>query len=165
MAKDKKPLGEGQKWMISLWSALLFLIIASPFMFKNTGWFFSKVGLKTQQGGCPNWWGLIIHAIVFALLIRVMMLIPLPGTEEYNGLASPASMARCNAAYLVADREGCNDCTHAAQICMKHPHTNKCKHAIAQCNSGCHNQAVANMTARDCDIYGHVDYYPRGCLL
>lgn len=81
MSKVQKPLNESQKWMISLWSALLFLLIASPFMFKATGWIFSEVGLQTQQGGCPNWWGLIIHAVVFAVLIRVLMLIPLPGNQ------------------------------------------------------------------------------------
>ena len=74
-------LTEANKWMISVWSALLFLLIASPFMFKVTNSIFSGLGMSTANGmGCPNWIGLILHAIVFAVLIRVMMLINLPGT-------------------------------------------------------------------------------------
>lgn len=83
MVKDNN-LNEGRKMAISLWSALLFLIIASPIMFKATGFLFSKMGLKTQQDGCPNWWGLIIHACVFVIFIRLLMLIPLPDLEKYN---------------------------------------------------------------------------------
>lgn len=77
-----KSLNEANKWIISLWSALLFLLIASPFMFKLTGTLFSKLGLKTEQNGCPNWWGLVIHTVVFAVLVRVMMVVHLPGTDE-----------------------------------------------------------------------------------
>lgn len=72
---------ETHKWIISLWSALLFLLIASPFMFKLTGSLFSLVGLETQQDGCPNLVGLCIHAFVFFLLTRLMMVVPLPGTD------------------------------------------------------------------------------------
>lgn len=78
----KKELNQFQKWVISVWSALLFLIIASPLMFSITGELFSKLGLKIQENGCPNFIGLFLHAIVFAILIRVMMLIPLPGAKE-----------------------------------------------------------------------------------
>jgi hypothetical protein len=166
-----KPLTEGQKWMISFMSALLFVLLAAPFMFKLTGGLLSKVGLRTEQGGCPNWYGLIVHAVLFAVLIRVLMLVPLIGNEGYKsttynfqrgytGLANPGSMAKCNAAYLVAEREGCGDCVHAAQTCMTHPFSSECKTAIKQCQDGCHKSAVANMTTRNCDIYGHMDYYP-----
>lgn len=81
MSKDNKPLNEVQKWMISLWSALLFLFIASPFMFKITGRLLSNIGIIIEKNGCPNLLGMIIHTLVFAVLIRVMMLIPLPGVE------------------------------------------------------------------------------------
>lgn len=74
---EKKELNELQKWIISLWSALLFLFVASPLMFKITGSLFSKLGIKIQQNGCPNITGLIIHSIIFAVIIRLMMAIPL----------------------------------------------------------------------------------------
>lgn len=79
MAEDKS-LTEGEKWMISLWSGLLFLIIASPLAYMVMGALFRALGLNIEKDGCPYISGLIIHAIVFAILIRVMMLIPLPGT-------------------------------------------------------------------------------------
>ena len=73
MAKD---LNETDKWMISVFSALIFILIASPFMFKLTGSIFASMGLTIQHDGCPNWIGIIIHSIVFAILIRLSMLIP-----------------------------------------------------------------------------------------
>ena len=81
---QEKSLTEGEKWMISLWSGLLFLIVASPFMYGFTGVIVGKIGIKTSENGCPYIIGLIIHAIVFAILIRIMMLIPLPGTGQDN---------------------------------------------------------------------------------
>jgi hypothetical protein len=155
-------LTEGQKWIISLWTAILFILIASPLMFKLTGSVFQKLGLQTQQGGCPNWWGILIHAVVFALLIRLLMWVPLPGREEYTGLASPASMIKCNTAYLYADQKNCSDCVDAAQTCMNHPFTKECKHAIQKCQNNCQDQRVTSMVSNNCNIYGHVDYTPKG---
>ena len=76
MAKCKKPISEANKWMISLWSGLLFFLIASPFMFKLTGRLLSLAGLQIEKDGCPNLIGVGIHAVVFAILVRLMMLIP-----------------------------------------------------------------------------------------
>jgi len=76
MAICKKPISEANKWMISLWSGLLFFVIASPFMFKLTGDIFSSAGLKIEKDGCANLLGVGIHAVVFAILVRLMMLIP-----------------------------------------------------------------------------------------
>lgn len=74
--ENKKSLTELQKWTISFWSALLFLVIASPFMFRLTSIPLSFLNLTTQQNGCPNITGLVIHSIVFAVLVRLMMFIP-----------------------------------------------------------------------------------------
>lgn len=76
MTLCKKTISEANKWMISLWSGLLFFLIASPFMFKLTGGIFSSAGLKIQKDGCPNLLGVGIHALVFTILVRLMMLIP-----------------------------------------------------------------------------------------
>lgn len=84
MAEDKS-LTEGEKWMISLWSGLLFLIIASPLAYGLLGSLFAGVfGINIEKDGCPYITALIIHAIIFAILIRVMMLIKLPGTGYNN---------------------------------------------------------------------------------
>ena len=74
-------VSESQKWMISFWSALLFLLIASPFMYRLTNKITSLVGFETSSNGCPNIYGLILHTLVFALLVRLMMVIPLPYTK------------------------------------------------------------------------------------
>ena len=79
-------LNESQKIMVSVWSALLFLLIASPFMFKLTGQLFSQVGLSTHSRGCPKMTGLVIHAVVFGLLVRLMMTVPVPETPELDFL-------------------------------------------------------------------------------
>jgi len=71
-----KDLTERQKWMISIWSALLFLLISSPFMYNVTNSLTSTIGFLTSSNGCPNIHGLVLHAVVFAILIRVLMLIP-----------------------------------------------------------------------------------------
>lgn len=114
---DKDKISGKTKWVISLWSGLVFLIIASSIMYRITGSVFGIFGLKIQNNGCPNWIGLLIHSVVFIILIRVMMEIPIPGTEEtfcpsnfhkgYTGLVNPASMVACNRAQLYAMEQGC----------------------------------------------------------
>ena len=71
-------LDEAQKWIIGLYCGLLFLLIASPFMYKLTNKLTKLVGWTSSVNGCPNIGGLILHAVVFVILIRVIMLIPKP---------------------------------------------------------------------------------------
>ena len=75
-----KSLNDNGKWMISAYTALLFLLIASPFMFKLVNSLTSMVGVKTcDSRGCPNMTGLVLHAVVFGVLVRFMMDIKLLG--------------------------------------------------------------------------------------
>jgi hypothetical protein len=77
---DNEKLTDSKKWVISLYTALLFLLIASPFMFKLVNSITSLAGVSiANYQGCPNMIGLVLHAIVFALLVRAMMLVKLPG--------------------------------------------------------------------------------------
>ena len=69
-------LDEGQKWIVILYCVLLFLIISSPFMYNLTNFVTELVGWETSSYGCPNTGGLILHAIVFGLLVRLLMFIP-----------------------------------------------------------------------------------------
>lgn len=69
-------LTEGEKWIISVWSAIMFVILSSPAAFKLTGKLTDKAGWKTSEDGCPNWWGIALHAVVFMVLVRLSMLIP-----------------------------------------------------------------------------------------
>lgn len=65
-----------EKAKYSLYSALVFLLIASPFMYRATssvlgGWIASKQGLPTVAG-------LLLHTVVFALILFGLMYLPLP---------------------------------------------------------------------------------------
>ena len=64
-----------QKAKYSLYSAIVFFIIASPFMYRLTSsvlgnWIASKQGYPTMSG-------LILHTIVFGLILFGMMYLPL----------------------------------------------------------------------------------------
>ena len=72
-----KPLTEQSKWYISAISSLIFLVIASPFMFELTSHFFDLLGIETEVNGNPNWLGLLIHSVLFGILIRLSMFIPI----------------------------------------------------------------------------------------
>lgn len=62
------------KWMAAVIAAVLFFIIASPFLFSVTNSLTSLVGLHTVgETGCPNLGGLILHTIVFIVIIRILM--------------------------------------------------------------------------------------------
>ena len=64
-----------QKWGLSFIYGLLFLLIASPFMYKLTGKATSSFNFTTSTNGCPNVSGLILHSVVFFLLVRIIMCI------------------------------------------------------------------------------------------
>lgn len=73
MSKTCKCASNKDKWLISFYSALIFALIASPFMFKITGQLTNMVGLETSINGCPNAYGLVLHLIVFMLIVRLSM--------------------------------------------------------------------------------------------
>jgi len=61
------------KAKISLFSALIFLIVASPFMYNVTSYVFGK---SIANLGCPTMQGLFLHTIVFGLIVFGTMFIP-----------------------------------------------------------------------------------------
>jgi hypothetical protein len=69
-------LSARNKWLVSLLSAALFMVVASPMMYKITNKLTSPLGLKTSSNGCPNLGGLILHGVVFLLLTQLLMFIP-----------------------------------------------------------------------------------------
>jgi hypothetical protein len=70
--KQCKDLGESQKWLISLYIVIIFMVVGAPFMYKLTNYIFKG----SSSNGCPNFWGLILHGIVFGLLVRAAMFLP-----------------------------------------------------------------------------------------
>lgn len=76
-------LSEKDKWMISFYTALVFLVIANPLTFRLVNFVFKGIGFPiANDKGCPNGWGLILHGIVFFFLIRLMMVVHLPGIKN-----------------------------------------------------------------------------------
>ena len=64
------------KWTISFTSALIFILIASPFMFRFTQEYIG-VPLRVpliNQIGVPTIPGLAVHGIVYMLIVRTMMI-------------------------------------------------------------------------------------------
>jgi hypothetical protein len=47
-------------------------------MYRLTNSLTQMMGWESSVDGCPNVGGLVLHAVVFGLLVRVLMLIPLP---------------------------------------------------------------------------------------
>lgn len=69
-----------QRWIASFVAALLFLIISSPTVYKLVSSIFSNLvpSLPIANGeGCPTMLGLVVHTIVFFLLVRAVMEIPM----------------------------------------------------------------------------------------
>jgi|Laugresbdmm110dd_1035094.scaffolds.fasta_scaffold00336_15 hypothetical protein len=63
--------------LYSLQSAILFLVIASPLMYRLVQTIFG--GLFTVAvDGCPTTAGVVLHAIVFGLLVYVLMVVQKP---------------------------------------------------------------------------------------
>ena len=75
MSNSKCKTDISQKLIITLWSAMIFLIVSSKFVYSLTNSF----GLKTlSSSGLPSNMGYVIHTAVFAILIFISMYISLP---------------------------------------------------------------------------------------
>jgi hypothetical protein len=71
---DNKERSIRLKLIASLISVFVFLLIASPFMYRCTSWVFGK---WVAVNGCPSFAGHVLHAIVFGLVIFSIMYIPI----------------------------------------------------------------------------------------
>ena len=63
-----------KKWQISIFSALIFILVIHPYTYiftqKLLGGLLGKIA---DSNGCPTTLGLIIHTIVYILLVRGSM--------------------------------------------------------------------------------------------
>jgi hypothetical protein len=62
-----------QKWEITFFSGLIFLIVVNPYTYKLTNALFSGIVGPTARNGCPTSIGLFIHTLVYLLLVRYSM--------------------------------------------------------------------------------------------
>ena len=61
------------KWKYSLYSALVFLLVANPYTYILINKLLGGFVKISSVNGCPTSYGLVIHSLVFALIIRLMM--------------------------------------------------------------------------------------------
>ena len=64
---------EADKARYSLYSALVFLVIASPFTYKLVEQLLGSIVKIADSAGHPTNAGLVIHPIVFGLIVYAMM--------------------------------------------------------------------------------------------
>lgn len=67
-------MDSAQKWVVSFIVALLFLVFASPIVFKLVNSITSKFNVDVASAtGCPTILGLFVHALVFLLVFRLLL--------------------------------------------------------------------------------------------
>jgi hypothetical protein len=71
MAKNSSS--SSTKWEITIFSAVIFLLVVNPYTYKLTNALFSGIIGPTARNGCPTSIGLFLHTIVYILLIRYSM--------------------------------------------------------------------------------------------
>ena len=63
-----------KKWQITLFSALIFLLVINPYTYQFTQKFLGRLlGKIAESNGCPTLRGLALHTLVYILLIRGSM--------------------------------------------------------------------------------------------
>lgn len=65
-----------KKWILSTISAVIFMIVASPYLYALTDKFIAvPLGFKYVEPGMqPTILGQAIHTLVFLLIVRIMMM-------------------------------------------------------------------------------------------
>ena len=62
------------KTRISILSAVLFFLFASPWMYRQLNRAVSKIGIQAVNAeGCPSLMGLVLLAVLFGLVVRLLM--------------------------------------------------------------------------------------------
>jgi heme A synthase len=63
------------KWWLAIFLGILFFLIAlgGTYNLTNAIWTGIRLPSFLNAPGCPNTWGVLIHAIVFVLLIRLIL--------------------------------------------------------------------------------------------
>lgn len=75
MGNKNEKLDNYNKWKYTLYTTIVFLIVVNPAVYTlvngiTNGLFGVKIADNT---GCPNMIGIILHALVFTLVLRLLM--------------------------------------------------------------------------------------------
>lgn len=74
MSSACKPYTSKDKWIVSVLSGLLFLLVSLPITYRLINYPLSMIGISiANKEGCPNLLGVGIMAIVFLLIVRLLM--------------------------------------------------------------------------------------------
>jgi hypothetical protein len=68
-----KPYSSNDKWVVAIVGALLFLLLSSPYLYSNLNNLTSSFGMIIADDGCPNLAGMILAALLFMLIVRLLM--------------------------------------------------------------------------------------------
>ena len=61
------------KWQITLFSALIFIVVVCPYTYKLTQRLLGGILGRIEINGCPTQVGLLLHTLVYILLVRGSM--------------------------------------------------------------------------------------------
>tara|TARA_Y100000813_G_scaffold185596_1_gene157583 strand:- start:365 stop:595 length:231 start_codon:yes stop_codon:yes gene_type:complete len=62
-----------QKWKYTLITTVIFLVIASPYTYMLVNKILGGLVKIASPTGCPTTAGLLVHAVVFTLILRLIM--------------------------------------------------------------------------------------------
>lgn len=69
----KKNLTDKKKWTYVLITVLIFIVVSMPRTYELTNSFLENIVGKIAFNGCPTTYGLLIHAFVFAIILKLSM--------------------------------------------------------------------------------------------
>lgn len=74
----KEAPSSADKWKYTLYTTVILLLVFNPQTYKITDGFLSGLlGSLANGSGCPTWLGFGVHVLVFTLLLRGIMEIPI----------------------------------------------------------------------------------------
>lgn len=68
---EESPKTNGNKWLYALYVTILFLVVSMPVTYKFTNALLNGVCVLASKNGCPTMCGILVHALVFLLLLRL----------------------------------------------------------------------------------------------
>jgi hypothetical protein len=69
----KQVLSNAEKWKYTLYTTVIFLIVANPYMYRFVQILLGRFVKVADKSGCPTWVGFLLHAVVFTLILRFIM--------------------------------------------------------------------------------------------
>ena len=74
----KEAPSTADKWKYTLYTTVILLLVFNPQTYKITdGLLSGLLGSLANGAGCPTWLGFGVHVIVFTLLLRGSMEVPI----------------------------------------------------------------------------------------